>query len=119
VGTTSAAQSVTLTNTGTATLNITGIGLAGTNSGDFSETSTCGSSVAAGANCSIGVTFAPTATGSRSASVFISDNASGSPQTISLSGTGVPGTPAGTYPVVVNAVCATDSHSMTINVIVQ
>jgi hypothetical protein len=119
VGSTSAAQSVTLTNTGNATLSITSIGLAGTNSGDFSQTNTCGSSVVAGANCSISVNFTPTAAGSRSASVSITDNASGSPQTISLSGTGVPGTPAGTYPVVVNAVSGYDSHSLTVNVIVQ
>jgi hypothetical protein len=120
VGSTSAAQSVTLTNTGNATLSITSIGLAGTNSGDFSQTNTCGSSVTAGANCSISVNFTPTATGSRNASVPITDNASGSPQTISLSGTGVqPSTPAGTYAIVVNAVCAADSHSITINVIVQ
>jgi hypothetical protein len=120
VGTTSAAQSVTLTNTGSATLGISSIGLTGTNTGDFAGTSTCTSSVVAGAGCSISVTFTPTAAGSRSASVSITDNASGSPQTISLSGTGVqPLTPLGTYPVVVNAVSGYDSHSITVNVIVQ
>jgi len=120
VGTTSLAQNVTLTNTGNAALSVASVGLTGTDPGDFSQTNACGSGVAAGANCSISVTFAPTAAGSRSASVSIADNASGSPQTISLSGTGVqPETPPGTYPIVVSAVCATDSHSITVNVVVQ
>jgi hypothetical protein len=86
-GTASAPQSVMLTNPGTATLSITSIALAGANSGDFAQTNNCGSSVLAGANCTIMVTFTPTATGSRSASLTITDNASGSPQTISLTGT--------------------------------
>ncbi len=59
VGTTSAAQSVTLNNTGTAALTITSIGVTGTNAGDFAQTNTCGASVAAGGNCSISVTFTP------------------------------------------------------------
>jgi hypothetical protein len=88
VGTTSAVQSVTLTNTGNATLSITSIAVAGTNAGDFAQANTCGSSVVAGTNCTISVTFTPTAAGSRSASVSITDNASGSPHTVSLTGTG-------------------------------
>ena len=88
VGATSAAQTVTLSNTGTAALSITSLALTGTNAGDFTQTNTCGSSVAAGGNCTIRVTFKPTASGSRTASVSITDNASGSPQTVSLSGTG-------------------------------
>jgi hypothetical protein len=119
VGSTSVAQNVTLTNTGTAELSITSVGLIGANSGDFTQTNTCGS-VTAGAICGISVTFTPTAAGTRTASVSITDNAAGSPQAISLSGTGVqPATPPGTYPIVVNAVCATDSHSLTINLVVQ
>jgi hypothetical protein len=91
VGTSSPAQTVTLTNTGTATLTFSGSGIAiaGANSGDFAETNTCGASVAAGANCTISVTFKPTATGARNASLSVTDNASGSPQTISMTGTGV------------------------------
>jgi len=85
VGTTSGAQTVTLTNTGSGTLTITSI----VASGDFAQTNTCGTSVAAGANCTISVTFTPTATGARTGTVTITDNASNSPQTISLSGTGV------------------------------
>jgi subtilase family serine protease len=121
-GSTSAAQTVTLTNTGTGSLSITSIGLTGTNPGDYSDTYTCGSSLAAGANCSISVKFAPTATGTRSATVSIVDNASGSPHSISLIGTGTqpaPPTPAGTYPIVVNAVSGGDTHTLTVNVTVQ
>jgi hypothetical protein len=83
----SPAQSVTLTNTGNATLTVSSIAIGGTDPSDFSETNTCGTSVAAGANCTVMVTFTPTATGSRSATVDFGDNASGSPQTLSLSGT--------------------------------
>ena len=94
VSTTSGAQTVTLTNTGNAPLNITGISLNGTNPGDFAQTNTCptGGSLAAGANCAISVTFTPTASGSRSAGVAIADNATGSPQTFALTGTGATAT---------------------------
>ncbi len=119
-GTTSAAQSVTLSNTGTSTLNIASITLTGANSGDFSETTSCGRSLAASANCSISAQFAPTAGGARNAAINISDNANGSPQTISLTGTGVSEpTPTGSYPVVINAVSGGDTHTLTVNVIVQ
>jgi hypothetical protein len=82
--TTSAAQTVTLTNSGTAALTITSIAA----TGDFAETSTCGSSLAATANCSISVTFTPTAAGSRTGTLTITDNASSSIQSVTLSGTG-------------------------------
>lgn len=89
LNTTSPSQSVTLTNTGNATLAISGIALGGTNPGDFNQTTSCGTTLAAGANCSISVTFTPTTSGSRSAIVFVTDNAVGSPHAISLSGSGV------------------------------
>jgi len=85
VGTVSTAQNVTLTNSGNSALAITSI----TAAGDFAQTNNCGSSVAAGANCSIAITFAPSALGLRIGSVTITDNSSGSPQSISLQGTGV------------------------------
>jgi len=88
VGTTSSAQSVSLTNNGTATLSITGIGFTGADPADFAQTNTCGSSVATGASCTISVTFTPKAINTRSASLSVSDNVPGSPQTVSLSGTG-------------------------------
>ncbi|MGB6721113.1 MAG: DUF4038 domain-containing protein [Terracidiphilus sp.] len=86
---TSAAQTVTLTNNGSGTLNITSLVIGGTNAGDFAESNNCGSSVTAGNKCTIGVTFFPTSTETESAAVTITDSASGSPQTITLSGTGV------------------------------
>jgi hypothetical protein len=89
VGTTSASQQVMLNNTGHAALTISSIAVTGTNSGDFSQSSTCGSSVAAGASCTINVSFQPTATGTRTASIIITDNASDSPQNVSLTGSGV------------------------------
>ena len=84
VNTTSAVQTVTLTNTGTAALSVTSI----VASGDFMQTNTCGTSVAAGANCAISVTFTPTATGTRTGAITITDNAAGSPQSVNLTGTG-------------------------------
>jgi subtilase family serine protease len=88
-GTTSAAQNVTLANIGNASLSISSIAIGGTNSGDFAQTNTCGGSVAPGANCPISVTFTPAANGTRTASLGVTDNASGSPQAVSLTGTGV------------------------------
>jgi methionine-rich copper-binding protein CopC len=88
VGTTSAPQAVTLSNSGSAALSISSIAVTGTNSGDFAQSNNCGSSLAASSSCTINVTFTPTATGSRSATLTVTDNASGSPQTASLSGTG-------------------------------
>jgi hypothetical protein len=84
VGTTSPEQTVNLTNTGTASLTISSI----TASGDFSQTNNCGGSVGVGANCAVEVTFKPTAVGTRSGSISISDNAPDNPQTVALNGTG-------------------------------
>jgi hypothetical protein len=88
VGTVSAAQVVTLTNTGTATLSISNFAITGAESADFAKTNTCGTSMAVGANCTISVTFRPTNRNNRTASLSITDNASGSPQTVALTGVG-------------------------------
>jgi len=87
-GVTSSAQMLTLSNTGNAALAISGITLGGANPTDFAETNTCGTSVAAGASCTISVTFTPGSAASFTATVSVADNATGSPQTASLSGTG-------------------------------
>ena len=101
-GSTSPMQNVKLTNSGNTALSIRAISIGGSNSGDFQQTNTCGTSVVAGGNCSIGVTFTPTATGARSATLSIGDNATSSPQSVALAGTGVlPVTPAGTYTITV------------------
>ena len=89
----SAAQTVTLKNTGDASLAIKAIGLSGPNSGDFHQQNTCPNPLEAGASCTINVTFTPTAEANFSASLSIADNAAGSPQSVTLSGTGVPGMP--------------------------
>jgi hypothetical protein len=78
---------VTLTNSGTATLTLTSI----VPSGDYAQTNTCGGSVAAAGNCTISVTFTPTATGTRTGAITITDNASGSPHMVTLTGTGTTG----------------------------
>jgi hypothetical protein len=88
VGSKSAPQSVTLTNTGTAAIGISQIIDNGTDGGDFLETNNCPSSLNAGANCSITVTFDPRKTGTRTAKISISDSGGGSPQSVPLTGTG-------------------------------
>jgi sugar lactone lactonase YvrE len=89
VGTTSTAQAITLNNTGGSTLTISSIALGGPQSADFKTSSTCGSSLAPAATCSVSVTFTPTATGTRTATLSFTDNAAGSTQVVSLSGTAV------------------------------
>jgi hypothetical protein len=88
VATTSPPQTVTLTNVGGAQLNFSGISITGTNVGDFSQTNTCGTSIAAKASCKITVKFKPTTTGKRMAAVSISDDGGGTPQKVYLTGTG-------------------------------
>jgi len=92
-GTTSGAQTVTVNNSGNGDLSISKVEITGANSSDFAQTNTCGTSVAAGVNCTVSITFTPSASGSRSASVVITDDAAGSPQTVSLSG-GPPAAPS-------------------------
>jgi hypothetical protein len=95
VGTTSAAQTVTLTNSGTGSLTLSGLSV----SGSYAETSTCGTTVAVGGSCTISVTFAPTSAGTQTGSLTLSDNATSSTQTVALTGT---------------AVAATVQHSVTL-----
>ena len=88
VGTRSLPKKITLTNKGTAAVNISGIAITGTDAGDFAETNTCGKSVASGASCFIKVTFKPLVKGKRTADVSVYDNGGGSPQEVGLTGTG-------------------------------
>jgi phospholipase C len=89
VGTTSNPQSITLTNVAaTGNLKITNISVTGTNSGDFAQTNNCPASLAPAQSCTITVTFTPSAIGSRSANVSVTDNGGGSPQAVPLSGNG-------------------------------
>lgn len=84
VNSTSPPQSVTLSNVGNGPLTITSI----VSSGDFAQTNTCGTTVNAGASCTISVTFTPTTVNTRTGSITVTDNAPGSPQVVSLTGTG-------------------------------
>ncbi|MGA8271225.1 MAG: choice-of-anchor D domain-containing protein [Candidatus Sulfotelmatobacter sp.] len=84
VGNSSAAQAVSLTNTGNVAMSIGTV----QTTGDFAETNNCSFTLAASASCAINVTFTPTASGVRSGSLTISNNAQASPQSVNLTGTG-------------------------------
>ncbi len=81
---------MTLTNTGTSDLTFTSssLSIAGPNPNEFSQVNSCVPKVAAGAACSISVTFKPTTIGFASAVLSITDASSDSPQQVALSGTG-------------------------------
>jgi hypothetical protein len=138
VGTASAPQLLTLQNTSPSSLPLTGIGvtIGGTNAGDFQAYqepgTTCGAVLAAGASCAISVAFTSTTAGSFAATLSVADNATGSPQVATLSGTAGPpssyaitaGTssqsvqPGGTatYPITVNPVGGAYSNTVTLSV---
>ena len=87
VGSTSAAQTVTFTNTGTAPMSVSSFTFTGTNATEFLIAGkTCGTSLAAGASCTLSLAFKPTATGTATATFKATDNATNSPQTVALSG---------------------------------
>lgn len=88
VGSTSAAQTVSLSNIGTSPLTINSISVTGPQADDFVQTNNCGSSLASGAGCTMTITFTPAASGARIATLDISDSASSTSQTVVLSGTG-------------------------------
>jgi hypothetical protein len=102
VGTTSATQAVTVTNTGTAPAFFNAESQGGNNVLDFTDTnSQCvGTSLAPGASCALTLGFRPTATGTRTGTVELFDNAPDSPQIINLSGTGT--STAGPTPLTVD-----------------
>ena len=79
-------MTVTLTNPGTATLNISNVAI----TGDYAvQSNTCGAEVLAGNNCAITVGFTPTAKGARNGELQLTDNAPDNPQRVTLTGTGV------------------------------
>src|SRR5919204_1110120 len=88
IGTTSAPQSITIANTGNASLFINSAAVP--NTLDFTEVNDgcSGLTLAPGTSCSVSITFSPTASGTRSAAFTLTDNAAGSPQTVPLTGTG-------------------------------
>ena len=95
---------MTVQNTGTVAATVSGTSV----TGDYAQTNTCGSSIAAGASCTVSVTFHPTATGTRTGSLTVSSNASNPTLSVALSGTG-----AGTTPTNLAAGKATSESSHT------
>ncbi len=87
ISTTSAPSILKVGDAGSAALDISEIAV----SGDFAATSQCGQTVSPGTQCAISVTFTPTATGTRTGTLVLTDNAAGSPQTVKLSGYGTSG----------------------------
>ena len=115
VGVTSAPQTVTVTNSGTANLTFSPTTIGGTNASDFGKSAdTCsGATVTPTKTCTVSVTFTPSATGSLSASLNFTDNASSSPQTVGLTGTGAAPVPAVAPPTLAfgNQILGTTSGS--------
>lgn len=97
VGVTSPTQIFSIVNTGDQLLALNSISIAGTNASSFSQTNTCLATLAPNANCSVSINFTPAATGALTANLQVADNASGSPQTLALNGTGVAPAPAVTF----------------------
>jgi len=95
IGTTSAPQAVMIRNQGSAILNLSSISVTGSDAGSFgivpAGTSPCplSGTVASGASCTVTIDFAPLSSGGKNAGLIVSDNAAGSPQTVSLTGSAV------------------------------
>lgn len=89
VGSTSAAQVVTMKNTGTAAATISSIVLGGTNATSFLQLNNCPATLAAGASCSLYLAFKPASAAALTSTLSVTDNATGSPQKVTLTGTGV------------------------------
>jgi hypothetical protein len=85
----SASQNITMTNIGTGLMNISSIAVAGANPNDYTATTTCGPTLDVNQSCVISVSFSPIALGTRPASVSVTDDGAGSPQSFTLSGTGI------------------------------
>ena len=94
VGTATSAQTVTLTNNNSAAIAFTGVAVSGgapaaANTDFASPPNTCGTSIAAGASCTISVVFTPSTAALETANLVITDGDVSSPQTVILTGTGV------------------------------
>lgn len=91
---TNVSQTITVTNCGSVALSITGVGITGGATNDYATSSVAScSSIAAGSTCSFNVTFTPTAVGSRSTTLLLTNNATFGPLNIPLSGNGMQPTP--------------------------
>jgi Abnormal spindle-like microcephaly-assoc'd, ASPM-SPD-2-Hydin len=92
VNRTSSAQTITLLSNGGTTLSIASITFGGTNPFQFEQTNNCGTSLAPGASCAIDVTFKPTSTGSKVATLIVTASGGAGTKATSLSGTGAAST---------------------------
>ena len=115
VGSTNSLDQVTLTNTGGAVMSIASISVTGANASSFQFQNTCGSSLPVAASCLIYGHFTPTVVGPLTAAIAIADNATGSPQTIPLTGTGVDPT---TVTVTTSSSSITAAQPLTVTVAV-
>lgn len=88
VGSSTQSAPVSLSNAGTTTVTISSVTITGADASSFSQANTCNGSIAAKGSCTFTVTFKPKQTGALSATLNVFDNASNSPQTLALSGTG-------------------------------
>ena len=84
VGSSSAARTATLTNSGNAALSISSLPV----TGDYSQTNNCPTTLAPGSSCTFNITFTPIAAGARTGTLTIIDNAQGNRQTVNLTGSG-------------------------------
>jgi hypothetical protein len=121
ISTTTPPQFVYVTNSGTGVLALSSI----TASGDFAGVNNCGTTLAVAASCAVAITFTPTAAGTRTGALTLVDDASGSPHTVALTGTGqaapasTGGTPSGSYSVTISAAAGTLSHVGAVTLTVQ
>ena len=89
VGATGSETLVKLTNTGTVAVSLTSVALGGTNANQFVLRNACGSSIAVGVTCDLGVSFKPTSTGNKTASLTITGGNGAATTTVALTGTGI------------------------------
>jgi len=113
INTTSAPKTFTLLNNGTLPLTISSV----TTTGQFSvQTNGCAGELDPGASCTVGVVFAPTALGTLTGTLVFTDDASNSPQTANLSGTGEPNTTTTKLTVSPNPVVVGHTLTLTVHV---
>ena len=109
VGSTTAAQKVTVTNTGSAAASISSVSAGA----PFAQTNTCGTSIAAGGSCTVSVTFTPTAAGGASANLTVASNATNPSLTVPLTGTGTSGGGGTSSNLALNAPISASSYTQT------
>jgi Bacterial Ig-like domain (group 3) len=122
-GVASAAQLVTVSNTGNSAMTLTNAEIIGANKGDFkidSTTTTCiltqGTELNSGQTCRIGVIFTPAVVGARTATLTLLDNTANGADSVTLTGTGVLSTPTFTITAPANGASFTSGTAVTFSV---